>query len=114
MAHGTPICGGRRGQRAARPAPFILEAGISSSYRIAAFWGLAGEGTGQVIHRTGALRAGNGARAEATPLAAVNGDGPEAPRRAAAPSPRPTSQPGGFDPQTIIDKALRKAGLLRK
>ena len=113
MAHGTPICAGDADEACGTPAPFILEAGISSSYRIAAFWGLTGEGAGQVTRRTGALRFGNGAGAEATPLAAVNGVRPEAPSRTAAPSPRPARQPGGFDPQTIIDKALRKAGLLK-
>jgi poly(hydroxyalkanoate) depolymerase family esterase len=36
LGHGTPIDSGDLGQ----PAPFILEAGISSSRRIAAFWDL--------------------------------------------------------------------------
>src|SRR5665213_644302 len=37
LGHGTPIDSGDVGQ----PAPFILDAGISSARRIAAFWGLA-------------------------------------------------------------------------
>jgi poly(hydroxyalkanoate) depolymerase family esterase len=37
VGHGTPIDSGDLGQ----PGPFILEAGISSSRRIAQFWGLA-------------------------------------------------------------------------
>ena len=37
LGHGTPIDSDDIGQ----PAPFILEAGISSARRIAAFWGLA-------------------------------------------------------------------------
>jgi feruloyl esterase len=37
LGHGTPIDSGDVGQ----PGPFILEAGISSSRRIAEFWGLA-------------------------------------------------------------------------
>jgi len=37
LSHGTPINSGDVGQ----PGPFILEAGISSSRRIAEFWGLA-------------------------------------------------------------------------
>ena len=36
LGHGTPIDSGDVGQ----PAPFILEAGISSTRRIAEFWGL--------------------------------------------------------------------------
>jgi hypothetical protein len=36
LGHGTPIASQDLGQ----PAPFILEAGISSTRRIAEFWGL--------------------------------------------------------------------------
>jgi len=45
MAHGAPLAtGGEEGCGA--PGPFVLDAGISSSWRIARFWGLTGEPSG--------------------------------------------------------------------
>jgi feruloyl esterase len=40
MAHGSPISSGSAGDQCGVVRPFILEAGISSAYRIAEFWGL--------------------------------------------------------------------------
>jgi feruloyl esterase len=42
MAHGTPLAT-EAGQGCGRAGPFLLEAGISSSYHIAKFFGLTGE-----------------------------------------------------------------------
>ena len=44
MAHGAPLASGGDGHCGV-PGPFVLEAGISSSWHIARFWGLAGERT---------------------------------------------------------------------
>ena len=41
MAHGAPIAVGMVDGDCGNPAPFILDAGISSTYRIAQFWDLA-------------------------------------------------------------------------
>lgn len=41
MAHGTPLATGDGENNYGVAGPFLLEAGISSSYRIAQFWGLA-------------------------------------------------------------------------
>jgi feruloyl esterase len=41
LAHGVPIAASDDGPRYGRPGPFVLEAGISSTLRIAEFWGLA-------------------------------------------------------------------------
>jgi feruloyl esterase len=40
MAHGTPLATGDGDNQYGVAGPFLLEAGISSSYRIAQFWGL--------------------------------------------------------------------------
>ena len=42
MAHGTPLAAGLSDQHCGVPGAFLLEAGISSSYHIAKFWGLTG------------------------------------------------------------------------
>jgi poly(hydroxyalkanoate) depolymerase family esterase len=90
MAHGTPIAAGQAEQNCGAPAPFILEAGISSSYRILQFWGL------------------------------TDGLAPrQRPSRPAAPKARPDAAgtvagPARPGPQAVIDKALRAAGLLRR
>src|SRR6185295_11697850 len=43
MAHGTPIATGPREHNCGAAGPFLLEAGISSSWHIAKFFGLTGE-----------------------------------------------------------------------
>ena len=42
MAHGTPLGVADTGERFGAPGPFLLEAGIASSYHIAKFFGLTG------------------------------------------------------------------------
>ncbi|HLL30494.1 MAG TPA: PHB depolymerase family esterase [Allosphingosinicella sp.] len=89
MAHGIPLAGGEDGLGEA--GPHMLDVGLSSTARIAAFFGIAPEaeqarrGTGAVA--PAASRAGPSAVA-ATPAAA-----------------------GGV--QKVIEDALRKAGLMR-
>ena len=90
LGHGTPIDSSDVG----RPAPFVLEAGISSSRRIARFWGLA-------------------------PAAAVQKPTPEPPtlQPSALPkieallSARTTASAGR---EGVILRALKAAGLIRK
>jgi poly(hydroxyalkanoate) depolymerase family esterase len=41
MAHGTPLAAGDSHDRCGKPGAFLLDVGISSSYHIAKFWGLA-------------------------------------------------------------------------
>ncbi len=83
MGHGTPIDSRVCGASGA----FILEAGISSSDRIARSWGL-----GDAAH----VRRG-------TPVEAPSPAGPQ-----------PAVLNGwGVDPQAVIAKALRSAGLMR-
>ena len=44
MAHGTPLAAGDSHDRCGKPGAFLLDVGISSSYHIAKFWGLADRG----------------------------------------------------------------------
>ena len=41
MAHGTPLAAGDAHDKCGKPGAFLLDVGISSSYHIAKFWGLA-------------------------------------------------------------------------
>jgi feruloyl esterase len=109
MGHGTPIAAaGPDG--AGTAGPFILESGISSSTRIAEFWGIAAPSQ--------AAKAGPRPRPE---VAKDNGAAVAKPRSGLVPRLRPsvggaTRQnitAGALDPQTVITKALKKAGLLK-
>ncbi|MGD9845781.1 MAG: PHB depolymerase family esterase [Variibacter sp.] len=92
MAHGVPLA-----TRAAMPnsdvaygaaGPFLLEAGISSSYRIAEFFGL-------------------------TEAASATAAKPAQTESAALLSAPPLPPPRGFDVGAVIAKALRAAGLMK-
>lgn len=122
FGHGTPLStGGTEGVGTA--APYMLEAGVSSSLEIARFWGLVGD--------PAAIRAPASMTA---PVAAPRGPStskPEAARpKATRPeAPRPQPQPGAFGVgdqvmatvsrhvpgpvQDIIAGALRTAGLMK-
>jgi feruloyl esterase len=111
MAHGTPLATGTHGGAA---GPFMLEAGISSSYHIATFFGLTGDARASVRESTVAREQTN-----RTPLVPddveiipderveiLNGKtddekSDEAPRA------------GAIDVMAIITKALTSAGLMK-
>jgi poly(hydroxyalkanoate) depolymerase family esterase len=104
MGHGTPIAGDGIG----RPAPYMLAAGISSTQRIAGFWGLL---AGEVDKG----RANIGVTVASPPA--------QAPAMAAGPAwqeterPRQTNKwaapPAAAGVRKIIEDALRSAGLMR-
>lgn len=101
MGHGTPLAtAGPDGCGAA--GPFMLEAGISSTRRIAQFWGIAGDLP---------MREGRPAskRANVVPAAV--------PQHAETPPPRAAAPAGGMAPANkigrVIEDALRAAGLMR-
>jgi poly(hydroxyalkanoate) depolymerase family esterase len=103
MAHGTPLKTAGQDSIGA-PAPFMLEAGISSTLRIAAFWGIAAP---QTVHATRPTPA----RAEILPPATLP---PRAePRRARARKLEPEPAPGASGIGKVIEDALRAAGLMR-
>jgi poly(hydroxyalkanoate) depolymerase family esterase len=97
MGHGTPLsttsddaCG--------MPAPYMLEAGISSTRRIAGFWGL--------------VRIRQARRQEPARTAATAGaDAQSQPSGATTASPQ--QSPGNGGVAQVIESALRAAGLMR-
>jgi poly(hydroxyalkanoate) depolymerase family esterase len=106
LGHGTPLSTRGEGD-VGQPAPYMLEAGVSSTLEIAAFWGLGEAGA-------------SAASPAPDPIAAPAGD--EVP-----PSPSPPAKPTGIAAQVmdavsahvppevrdVIAKALRAAGLMR-
>jgi feruloyl esterase len=113
MAHGTPLAAGTGEGRYGTAGPYLLDVGVSSTYQIARFWGLVGQG--------GEVQASDDARAP-TPATDVR-PSPSAIRIAARPEdarkaagdgpPKPAPHPGAFDVQGVINKALRAAGLMK-
>jgi feruloyl esterase len=115
MAHGTPLAtSGGDGYGAA--GPFLLEAGISSTYHIAKFWGLTGAsatrsiGDAAIVSPSGVV--------EFVSRASVPRDdeatSPPRPRPAfeghdAGPAPLDRRSP--IDIGAVIDRALKAAGL---
>jgi poly(hydroxyalkanoate) depolymerase family esterase len=90
MAHGTPLAAGDSHDRCGKPGAFLLDVGISSSYHIAKFWGLADRG--RAIQRSKLPR-----------------PQPVAPREMAeARTPEPARH---TQLPAVIEKALRSAGL---
>lgn len=94
LSHGTPI----DSRDVGRPAPFILDVGISSSRRIARFWGLAPLAASRSAPRPAPVRA-------ATPQE------PALPEIEAVLAPRLTPHPGA---ETLIRRALKAVGLLKR
>ncbi|WID99418.1 PHB depolymerase family esterase [Bosea vestrisii] len=104
MGHGTPIAGDGIG----RPGPYMLAAGISSTQRIAGFWGLAAGGAEK-------------ARPDAkTPAASLPVKEPAMAAGPARPEPERSREadkwaapPAAAGVRKIIEDALRSAGLMR-
>ncbi len=117
MAHGVPIAAGDGDGRCGRPAPFIIDAGISSTHRIAEFWNLAAAAA-----PAGRNRSARPARAAPAAGILIDQDGnvlAGAPDPAAAPSESgpevgaAAKRDGRLDPGAVIAKALRSAGLMK-
>jgi poly(hydroxyalkanoate) depolymerase family esterase len=101
MAHGTPLGIADNDERYGKQGAFLIEAGISSSYHIANFFGLTRRIHSQNI-------------AEALPKEpATKILRPSKPLRHAEPPRKPPS-PGGFDIGEVITRALSAAGLMRR
>ena len=101
MAHGTPLAAGTAENQAGTPGAFMLEAGISSSHRIARFWGLADQTT-----ETAKVDAPRDPVNAEKIRAQQNGKTPEQP-----PPERSTGR--SFDVQAVIARALKAAGLMK-
>ena len=111
MAHGTPLAVGDAANAYGAAGPFLLDVGISSTYHIAKFWGLAGE-----VFKAAPVDAemvwARGAVALPGPVPQDH-DGSGSARR-----PEYAEQDHGFGKsslpayvQSVIDNALRTAGL---
>ena len=110
MAHGTPLATGAADNQCGAAGPFLLEVGISSSYHIARFFGLASASRSAehsrrsvptpVLHMSDETDC---ATASAEPL-----DG-----KVLEPNFWPDSKQSRLDIGAVITKALRTAGLLK-
>jgi poly(hydroxyalkanoate) depolymerase family esterase len=97
MPHGSPISSGRSQDQCGSVRPFVLEAGISSSYRIAEFWGLTQNKASATNYAPGS---------PPIPEGETPGD-----RGDEHPKGRPTQMAARI--QHVIAKALKAAGLLK-
>jgi feruloyl esterase len=109
MAHGTPLATGKHGGAA---GPFMLEAGISSSYHIAKFFGLTGDA------RASARDSAPRDQAERTPLVPddieIIADERVEILDARTDEPKfGAKREGAIDVMAIITKALTSAGLMK-
>ena len=98
LGHGTPIRTSGGEDACGAPGPFILEAGVSSSYRVAQFWGLAA---------SPATTAAGAARSQDRTARPSSSRSREDARPAAA------NVLQTLNPQKIISGALKAAGLLK-
>ncbi|MEE1656988.1 PHB depolymerase family esterase [Microvirga sp. CF3062] len=113
MAHGTPLAVGDDKNSYGAAGPFLLDVGISSSYRIAEFWGL----TEQVAD-TSRIRATSEPVRHKPPTMVIDNQ-PAADEWAAHSATRkprqeaPIPTPSHLDVGSVITKALRAAGLMK-
>ena len=101
MAHGTPLSVGTADDQCGAAGAFLLEVGISSSYRIAKFWGLA-----QATHKATAK---DSTPVRNRPPTAIAID--QRPVRPPVPPGAPPSS--AVDIRGVITQALRAAGLMK-
>jgi feruloyl esterase len=92
MAHGTPLAAGNSDDQCGTAGAFLLDVGISSSYHIAKFWGLAD-------------------RSRATQRSKLPRPQPVAPRPTATVEAPEPGRHRAIHLQAMIAKALRSAGL---
>ncbi|WQO27958.1 PHB depolymerase family esterase [Microvirga lotononidis] len=112
MAHGTPLAVGNDEHNYGTAGPFLLDVGISSSYRIVKFWGLT-----ESLEETASRRVSNDAVARDT-AATVHAlpSVTEVPDMADAARDAPWRErpaPSPLDIGSVITKALRSAGLMK-
>jgi poly(hydroxyalkanoate) depolymerase family esterase len=103
MAHGTPISTGDADAQCGAAGPFLLEAGISSSFHIARFFALTEAGVKPVTARTVANVSAESVRVSKAPARSAPAHG----------SARTQSTDSSIDIGAIIGKALTAAGLMK-
>jgi hypothetical protein len=105
MAHGTPLSTGDADFQCGTPGPFLLEAGISSSFHIARFFGLTEAGAKPVIRTREIVSARTPTVAKPSTRSVPNGE--------EAPAWRGARSTGNIDIGAVITKALTAAGLMK-
>jgi len=117
MAHGTPLATGKADDQCGAAGPFLLEVGISSSYHIARFFGLAGATRPVDSMKSEAVTVVPEKRhdggAAALPLPRVLEGEVLDPNFDSRPERPHTPSPSPLDIGAVITKALRAAGLLK-
>jgi poly(hydroxyalkanoate) depolymerase family esterase len=115
MAHGTPLGTAGHEERVGEQGAYLIEAGISSSYHIANFFGLTEHILEPKAAATGMPRDHAGTIAMTVPVPAPEPDHvtvlrplPKPSRKAEPPRPR-----GGIDVGGVITRALTAAGLMK-
>jgi poly(3-hydroxybutyrate) depolymerase len=107
MGHGTPLMPGAGEGESGKAMPHMLDVGLSSTDRIAAFFGIAAE-------PAAAARAAKPAAAAAPAPAPAPAKATAAPKRARAAAPKRTAPAAGATGvQKVIEDALKAAGLMR-
>jgi feruloyl esterase len=117
MAHGTPLATGRGDHECGAAGPFLLEVGISSSYHIAKFFGLAVASPRQVAPTRSEIAVAATEPHAGRPSAALpqphvlEGEvlAPESDER----PERTPFLPSPIDIGAVINKALKAAGLMK-
>jgi poly(hydroxyalkanoate) depolymerase family esterase len=118
MAHGTPLATGSSDRQCGAAGPFLLEAGISSSYHIATFFGLTGAVRAAATENERACAVDEHERSSIVPDAGVEIIPDErveilAPEAATQAGRAEPERPGPLDISAIITKALTSAGLMK-
>jgi len=105
MAHGTPLAVGKGCDQGGTAGAFLLDVGISSSYRIAKFWGIADH---QIVTMQ---QEGDLVPTSAELKVLEMGDSPR--EGASTFEPASAPDPSHFDISTVITNALKAAGLMK-
>ena len=109
MAHGTPLASGAADHECGAAGPFLLDVGISSSYHIAKFFGLAErQAHNEPVQNANATAARlSQQRLPTTASPPLDGE-------ILMPNSKERLQDTPFDVGAVITKALKAAGLMRE
>jgi feruloyl esterase len=113
LAHGTPLATGSAENAYGAAGPFLLEAGISSSYHIAKFWGLTENAPRRAREKAPVAPAKEHTQLSAPHTAPAGGKTRDR-ADAGSGSPRKDRKPSSLvDVGSVIAKALKAAGLMK-
>jgi feruloyl esterase len=114
MAHGTPLATGDADSECGNAGPFLLEAGISSSFHIAGFFGLAAEAARTASRPERASAFAQIREAILPQRAARLITAPSLPNVSGALHSAPSPRAYPVDIGAVITGALQAAGLMKK